>query len=86
MKYRGKLRMTKELLENYLGLEELEKKVQISNVEYDSDREIVSIYLSSEEAVPEVTFETGEGHGVLDVDPHILIDYMNKSKRERSNT
>jgi hypothetical protein len=69
-KYRGKIRMTAELLHRALGLPE---EVEIINVAFDNNREIVNVIVRSDEEVENLTYHTGEGMEFPTTDTEIHI-------------
>jgi hypothetical protein len=58
-KARGKLQVTEELIRKVLQLPE---GVVISDAEFNSNRDIITLHLRSDEAIENYTMELPEGH------------------------
>lgn len=67
-KYRGKLRITVELLEELLQLPE---GVEVIDVSYDRERDILDLSLCAIEEVGKLTFKIPEG-GEIPISTHSI--------------
>jgi hypothetical protein len=71
MKYRGQSKMSKEFLEQMLGLPE---DVELKNIEYDQTREVISFVFRSEEEVKGYNKPNGEGQEPREAYTNVLED------------
>lgn len=65
-KYRGKVQLTAEYLRDLL---KLPKEVEIHSMEYNANRDILSVYFASDNIIDGVTHRIEEGteHPVVDL-------------------
>lgn len=75
MKYRGKARITKEFIQNLLGIPE---GVEIINFSYDIPNEVLDIIVSSDGVEEKWTWMVEEGVEIPDIDPSTLDAYVVK--------
>lgn len=73
VKYRGKIRITKEMTKSILGLPE---EIQLNAIHYDPVREIYEFIISSDAEQGGWTFATGEGQEATSINSDVLTMAM----------
>ena len=82
MKYRGRVRFTTEVLRAIL---ELPEEIEIINVVYDAEREIVEAVVRSDKQITGLTYPTDEGHCIPSSNSSLAFELIRKAKEMKSD-